>query len=101
MPSRSARDSTSYQPARGERPAVSTKDGRHLRIGDTGRLAVAINDTAAEPGAAIGDRDESVAVRLDVDCRDSAEGRIFRRQFEPAAKLQVPEPDPRRIAIVE
>src|SRR5262249_50771170 len=88
MPSRSARDSVSYQPRVGERPAVLPQNGRHFRVGDTGRSAVAINNSAAEPRAFVGDRDEPVAARFYVDPRDATKRRIFRLERQPSAEFQ-------------
>ena len=77
MPSRSASDSVSNQPSRGERLAIGSKYRRHFGIGDAGRLAIAVHDAATQPGAVVGDCDEMLAIRLNMDAGDAAKGLIF------------------------
>ena len=84
---------TSYQPRAASGRAVSAEHRRHFGVGDTGRLAVAIDDAAAQPRAAIGDRNEMLAVRLHVQRGNAAEGGVPRGQLQAAAKFEIAEPD--------
>src|SRR5262249_25760069 len=56
---------------------------------------------AAQPGTAIGRRDEAAAVRIHMERRNSTEGRMLRRKLEAATKLEIAEPGPARVTIVE
>ena len=87
--------------ARGERPSVRTENWRHFGVGDADRFAVAIDDAATQPRAAIGGGNEAVAVRLDMDRGNSSESRVPGGKLKAATKLEVAEPRPCRIAIVE
>ena len=87
--------------ARGQRLAVGPEHRRHLGVGDAGRLAVLVDDAAAQPGAVVGHRQKVAAVRLHAKRRDAAERLVARGERKPAAEFQRAEAGLRRIAIIE
>src|SRR6476661_7449042 len=74
--------------ARRQRLSVGSKDRRHFGVGNASRSAVTVDDPPAKPRSAVGDRDKTVAVRLNMNGRDAAESRMARGEHETAAKFQ-------------